>query len=182
MSSSEPKANAGKRDLEHVVCGGKETDRGDPEGTTGRSGETDDWEIIATWIPGFRLSFALDGLYGHQDHGVSSTQDAIWRDLAAFSRFYFTHRLSVAFRGEVFRDGGGARTGFDQTLREFTLTPSYDLPAKLSKLNPHFKRADGTFTIRSDFRQDFSDRATFHKGTGFTTRQFTTAANLIYLF
>jgi len=154
-----------------------------PERPHDNRDQTDDWEIIATWIPGFHLSFALDGLYGHQDNGVAPKEDAIWRDLAGYARFYFTHRLSLSFRGEVFRDGGGARTGADQTLREFTLTPSYDLPAKFSKLNPHFKRADGTFVVRADFRGDFSDHAVFHKGsTAFTKRQFTTAVNLIYTF
>jgi len=154
-----------------------------PERPHDNRDQTDDWEIVATWIPGFRLSFALDALYGHQDNGVAPGLDAIWRDLAGYARFYFTHRLSVAFRGEVFRDGGGTRTGADQTLQGYTFTPSYDLPAKLSKLNPHFKRADGTFVVRADFRRDFSDHAVFHKGsTGFTDRQFTTAVNLIYTF
>ncbi len=147
------------------------------------SDQTNDWEIVATWVPGFRLSFALDGLYGHQDNGVARGQDAIWRAIDGYARFYFTHRLSLAFRGEVFRDGGGVRTGFNQTLREYTLTPSYDLPAKFSRLNPHFKRADGTFVIRADFRGDFSDHATFRKGGNrLTDQQLTAAVNLIYQF
>lgn len=154
-----------------------------PERPHDNSDQTNDWEIIATWTPGFHLSFALDGLYGHQDNGVAPGQEAIWRDLAGYVRFYFTHRFSLAFRGEVFRDGGGVRTGTDQTLREYTLTPSYDLPAKFSRLNPHLKRADGTFVIRADFRGDFSDHATFHTvGNSWTDQQLTAAVNLIYQF
>lgn len=154
-----------------------------PERPHDNSDQTNDWEIIATWTPGFHLSFALDGLYGHQDNGVAPGQAAIWRDLAGYARFYFTHRFSLAFRGEVFRDGGGVRTGTDQTLREYTLTPSYDLPAKFSRLNPHFKRADGTFVIRADFRGDFSDQARFRKGGNrWTDQQLTAAVNLIYQF
>jgi len=154
-----------------------------PEHPHDNSDQTNDWEIIATWTPGFYLSFALDGLYGHQDNGVAPGQAAIWRDLAGYARFYFTHRLSLAFRGEVFRDGGGVRTGTNQTLREYTLTPSYDLPAEFSKINPRFKGADGTFVIRADLRRDFSDHATFRKGgNSWTDQQSTAAVNLIYQF
>lgn len=154
-----------------------------PERPHDNNDQTDLGEIIATWRPVSRLSCALDGLYGHQDNGVAAGQEAIWKDLAGYARFYFTHRLSLAFRGEVFRDGGGTRTGSDQTLQGYTITPAYDLPAKLSKLNPHLKKADGTFTIRAEFRRDLSDQAVFRKGSeGRTDRQFTTAVNLIYVF
>jgi hypothetical protein len=49
-------------------------------------------------------------------------------------------------------------------------------------LSSKFKRIDGQVPIRGEFRHDFSDRPTFRKGTLFTTRHFTTAVNLIYLF
>jgi hypothetical protein len=45
-----------------------------------------------------------------------------------------------------------------------------------------FRHLDGKFVIRSNFRQDFSDHNTFQKGVGYSNRQFTTAANLIYLY
>src|SRR5208337_3578364 len=107
-----------------------------PERPHDNSDQTDDWEMIATWRPVSRLSCALDGLYGHQDNGVATGQGAIWKDLAGYARLYFTHRLSLAFRGEAFRDSGGTRTGTNQSLRGYTLTPTYDLPAKFSKLSP----------------------------------------------
>jgi len=154
-----------------------------PERPHDNNDQTDVEEAIASWRPVSRLSFALDGLYGHQDNGVVHGQAAIWRDLAGYARFYFTHRLSLAFRGEVFRDGGGTRTGFNQTLQGYTLTPTYDLPAKFSKLSPDLKRFDGTFAIRGEFRRDLSDRRVFRKGSnGWNDRQLTTAVNLVYLF
>jgi hypothetical protein len=85
-------------------------------------------------------------------------------------------------RGEVFADVGGSRTGTSQTLRGFTLTPEYVLPTNLSRVKSGFRRLDGKFVIRGEFRQDFSDRNSFRRGTGFTSRQLTTAVNLIYLF
>jgi len=36
--------------------------------------------------------------------------------------------------------------------------------------------------LRGEFRRDLSDRDAFRKGTGFTNQQFTTAANLLYMF
>jgi len=52
----------------------------------------------------------------------------------------------------------------------------------VSRLKSEFRHFDGKFVTRGEFRQDLSNRSTFRKGAGFTTRQFTTALNLIYLF
>ena len=154
-----------------------------PERPHDNNDQTNVEEMIASWRPFSRLSLAVDSLYGCQDNGVRLGRNAIWRDLAGYARLYFTQRLSVAFRGEAFRDGGGTRTGSNQTLQGYTLTPTYDLPAKFSKLSPTLKKFDGTFAVRAEFRQDRSDRAVFRKGSnGWNDRQFTTAVNLIYLF
>jgi len=140
------------------------------------------YEMVGTWKVSPPLSLAFDGLYADEDHAASNGSDAIWKGLAGYSKYNFTKAFSAAFRGEVFADIGGSRTGTTQTLRGFTLTPEYDLPAKLSRLRHEFKRADGKVALRGEFRRDFSDRNTFRRGTGFTNHQFTTAANLIYLF
>jgi hypothetical protein len=55
----------------------------------------------------------------------------------------------VYFRGEVFDDDGGARTGTDQTLTEFTITGKYFVSEKL------------TFWL--EFRHDDSGHAVFAK-------------------
>lgn len=140
------------------------------------------YELVGTWRVSPRLSLAFDGLYADEDHAATNGSDAIWKGLAGYSTFKFTKAFSTAFRGEVFADIGGSRTGTTQTLRGFTLTPEYDLPAKFSRIRHEFKRADGKVALRGEFRRDFSDQNTFRVGTGFTNHQFTTAANLIYLF
>jgi hypothetical protein len=140
------------------------------------------YELTGSWklIP--RLSLAFDGLYADEDHAAADGSDAIWKGLAGYSKYTFTKQFSLAFRGEAFADIGGSRTGTSQTLRGFTLTPEYVLPVNVSRLKSELRHLDGKFVTRGEFRQDFSDRATFRKGTGSTTRQFTSAVNLIYLF
>lgn len=140
------------------------------------------YEMVGTWKVLPRFSLAFDGLYADEDHAASNGSDAIWKGLAGYSKYQFTKAFSAAFRGEVFADIGGSRTGTTQTLLGFTLTPEYDLPAKFSRIRHEFKRADGKVALRGEFRRDSSDKNTFRMGTGFTNHQFTTAANLIYLF
>lgn len=140
------------------------------------------YELTGTWKALPRLSVAFDGLYADEDHAATDGSDAIWKGLAGYSKYNFTKRFSLAFRGEVFGDSGGSRTGTTQTLRGFTLTPEYVMAAELSRLRSEFRSLDGKFVVRGEFRQDFSDRPTFQKEMGFTTRQFTSAVNLMYLF
>jgi hypothetical protein len=140
------------------------------------------YELTGAWkvVPQFVLG--IDALYADEDHAAKDGSDALWKGVAGYAQYLFTKNLSLAFRGEVFADCGGSRTGTSQTLRGFTLTPQYALPAKLSRLNSEFKHLDGRFVIRADFRKDFSDQNTFQKGTGYANQQYTTAVNLIYLF
>jgi len=140
------------------------------------------YEVVGTWKVIPRLSVAFDGLYADEDHAATNGSDAIWKGLAGYSKYSFTKEFSLAFRAEVFADDGGSRTGTSQTLRGFTLTPEYVLPVRISRLTSEFRHFDGKFVTRGEFRQDLSDHATFLKGTGVTTHQFTTAVNLIYLF
>lgn len=140
------------------------------------------YEMVGTWKISPRLSLAFDGLYADEDHAASNGTDDIWKGLAGYSKYNFTKACSLAFRGEVFADMGGGRTGATQTLRGFTLTPEYELPAEFSRISHAFKRADGKVALRGEFRRDFSDKSTFRQGTGFSNHQFTTAANLIYVF
>jgi Putative beta-barrel porin-2, OmpL-like. bbp2 len=140
------------------------------------------YEVVGSWRLHPRLSLAVDGLYADEDHAAADGSDAIWKGIAGYSKYSFTKQLSLTFRGEVFADIGGSRTGTPQTLRGFTFTPEYVQLVRLSRLGSELRHFDGKFVIRGEFRQDFSDRATFRKGSGLTTRQFTSAANLIYLF
>jgi hypothetical protein len=140
------------------------------------------YEVTGIWKPIPRLLLGMDSLYADEDHASLDGSDAVWKGFAGYAKYGLTRQFSLAFRGEIFGDDGGSRTGASQTLRGFTLTPEYDLPAKLSRLSSTFRRFDGKFVTRGEFRQDLSDHSTFRKGSGLTTRQFTTAVNLIYLF
>lgn len=140
-------------------------------------------EIVAIWKATPLLNLAADALYGHEESGVAPGKDAIWKGIAGYAKYAFTSRWSLAARVERFRDGGGTRTGFDQTLNGITLTPEYARDAKPSKLNKHFKHADGKVVIRSEIRFDLSDHTVFRRGvTGTNDQQSTVAVNLIYLF
>lgn len=141
------------------------------------------YELVASWKPVPKMTLGGDGVYGHEENGVAPGHDAIWRGLAGYAKYSLTSRFSVAFRGEVFNDDGGSRTGTDQTLQGFTFTPEYDLNAKLSRLNSHFKKADGKFVVRGEVRWDLSNKDVFYAGSYPTKdQQFTRAVNLIYLF
>ncbi len=141
------------------------------------------YELVTVWKPVSKLTLGGDGVYGHEENGVAIGHDAIWRGLAGYAKYNLTSKFSLAFRGEVFNDAGGTRTGTDQTLQGFTFTPEYDMNAKLSRLNSHFRKADGKFVVRGEVRWDLSDKNVFFVGSNPTTdHQFTRAVNLIYLF
>jgi hypothetical protein len=150
-----------------------------PHDTTDKLGV---FELVGNWKTTSRLSLGIDSLYAHQDNAVGLGQDAIWKDLTGYAKYALTAKFSLAFRGEVFNDGGGTRTGTVQTLHGFTLTPEYDLAPKLSQISEHFRKLDGKVVVRGDLRYDTSDQDVFQKYAGWVNHQFTTAVNLIYLF
>lgn len=140
-------------------------------------------EIVATWKTTSRLSFAADALYGHEENAVAPGVDAIWKGVAGYVKYAITTCWSLAARVEQFRDGGGTRTGLDQTLNALTITPEYTFDAKFSKLSRRFKHADGKIAIRGEARVDLSDRNIFRREfAGTRNHQSTAAVNLIYLF
>ena len=91
-------------------------------------------ELVATWKLLPKLALGGDGLYGHEENGVAVGHDALWKGLAGYAKYSLTSKFSLAFRGEVFNDGGGTRTGTNQTLQGFTFTPEYDMNLKFSRL------------------------------------------------
>jgi hypothetical protein len=140
------------------------------------------YELVGSWKPLPELAVAFDGLYADEDHAAANGSDAIWKGLAGYSKYSFASTVSLTFRGEVFADIGGSRTGTSQTLRGFTLTPEYVFSAKPSRMSHDLRHFDGKFGVRGEVRRDFSDENTFRRGTRFTNHQLTTAANVIYLF
>ncbi len=141
-------------------------------------------EIVGSWKTTPRLNLGFDALYGHEENAVSPGHDAIWKGLAGYIKYGFTQKFSLAFRGEVFNDGGGTRTGVDQTLHGYTFTPEYDMVAKLSDVASWLKKLDGKFVIRGDIRFDRSNRDVFltSQPDVLVPHQNTFAINLIYLF
>ncbi len=141
-------------------------------------------EIVGSWKTTPRLNLGFDAVYGHEQNGVCLGHDAIWRGLAAYVKYGFTQKFSLAFRGEVFNDSGGTRTGVDQTLQGYTFTPEYDMAAKLSDVASWLKKLDGKFVVRGDIRLDRSNKDVFLTSDPQVpvSHQFTAAINLIYLF
>jgi hypothetical protein len=144
--------------------------------------DRDAFEVVGSWKTTSKLNLGFDSLYAHEENGVCLGHDAIWKGITGYLKYAFTPKFSLAFRGEVFNDGGGTRTGIPQTLREFTWTPEYDMAAKLSKISEHFKKLDGKLVVRGDIRLDLSNQQVFQRSDQWVTNQFTTAVNLIYLF
>jgi Putative beta-barrel porin-2, OmpL-like. bbp2 len=141
-------------------------------------------EIVGSWKTTPRLNVGFDALYGREENAVAPGHDAIWKGLAGYVKYGFTQEFSLAFRGEVFNDGGGTRTGVDQTLQGYTFTPEYDMVAKLSDIASWLRKLDGKFVVRGDIRLDHSNRDVFLTDSPEVRvpHQFTVAINLIYLF
>jgi hypothetical protein len=141
-------------------------------------------EIVANWKTMPRLNLGFDAVYGHEENGVAPGQDAIWKGLATYVKYGFTPKFSLAFRGEVFNDGGGTRTGVSQVLQGYTISPEYDMAAKLSDVAGWLKKFDGKCAVRGELRFDHSNQDVFLTGNTLVVvpRQLTTAVNLIYLF
>ena len=140
------------------------------------------FEIVGNWKTTPKFSLGFDSLYGYDRNGIVFGFNSVWKSLVGYTKYQVKPRFSLAFRGEVFNDSGGTRTGIPQTLQEFTLTPEYDMAAKLSKVSEHFRRFDGKFVVRGDIRLDTSDKDVFQRNDYWVDNQFTTAVNLIYLF
>lgn len=141
-------------------------------------------EIVGSWKTTPRLNLGFDVLYGHEENAVCLGHDAIWKGLGVYVKYGFTQKFSLAFRGELFNDGGGTRTGVNQTLQGYTFTPEYDMAAKLSDVASWMKKLDGKFVVRGDIRLDRSNRDVFLTSAPqiLVPHQFTVALNLIYLF
>jgi Putative beta-barrel porin-2, OmpL-like. bbp2 len=133
------------------------------------------WELIGTWKLRENIALSLDTLYGTDANAVGPGHDGDWVALASYLRYDFTSRWAIAARGEVFNDKGGVRTGTQQELTSFVLTPQYKRAISLG----HFK---STYVIRGDLRFDHSSREVFQHFSEYQKRQVTTSINLIYLF
>ncbi len=107
------------------------------------------WVIDAdvTWQPLPTLLFALEAVYGREDQvefrrrgmpvaDPAFAGDANWWGLYAIGYYRIVDWLGVAFRYGVFDDMDGARTGVDQVLQSWTLTPIVHLSRLIPDLRP----------------------------------------------
>jgi len=94
---------------------------------------------------------------------------AIWTGIAGYINYKFNNQWRTSFRGEVFDDREGFRTGVIQVWKELTLTVGY---AALKNCE-----------IRGEIRYDFSNAESFvNKGPGISKNQQSFALEAYYKF
>lgn len=141
-------------------------------------------DLVATWKPIDALTLMANYDYGHESnlaHGVAGTagfDTANWTGVALYAKYDLSPTWALAGRWEWFDDkdnvrtaltGPGASTlgGIDFT--EWTLTSQWQLYEHL--------------LARLEYRHDMAgEQVFFHRGSEFTNRQDTVAAELIYHF
>jgi len=114
------------------------------------------------------LTFGANVNFGSEEFTSAGNTTAKWSSFAGYLKYRFSGLFSIALRGELFRDENGARTGTEQDLSEFTITPAFTLSDHI--------------ILRGDVRFDSSDKETFVKNSGYSKNQSTLSCNLIYHF
>jgi hypothetical protein len=114
-----------------------------------------------------KLSLLFNYDYGTGDN-VGLTEPAWWTGVAGYVRYAVDSKHAIALRYEWFKDAMGFATGTPQNLKEFTATFE--------------KRIAGNLLTRLEYRYDYSNEATFVKGSSPVQNQSTVAAGLIYIF
>jgi hypothetical protein len=102
-----------------------------------------------------KLSYYFSVDYGREKLLDAST--ATWVGMGGAMRYAFTPKIAFATRAEWFSDYDGYMTGTKQSMEEITLTGEY-------KLNRFLMG-------RLEFRNDWSDKPVFEKGSGTTKSQ-----------
>lgn len=105
--------------------------------------------------------------WGHNNAGQGLSA-AHWHAFSLAARYDFNRYFGLSFRGEVFADSKGVRTGSEQVLGEFTSTIHVQ-PWKWLR-------------IRLEHRHDQSSRPVFHSRGAATTKQDTLALGLALVF
>jgi putative OmpL-like beta-barrel porin-2 len=139
------------------------------------------WIIDAdvTWSPIPRLLLAAEFVYGGES-GVSfrrrgvpfaaavlADRDVNWLALYALAHYDFTDWLGLSFRYGLFNDYQGARTGVDQVLQSFTITPIIHLSRLIPDLRPlgvtyaHTRHPLDWVDVRLEYRLNHSNQPVF---------------------
>jgi len=115
----------------------------------------------AAGVPGPTLITMVDQSY-------DSKTVADWYGAALVANYQFTDRFGLAGRVEYFADPDGARTGWDQALWEYSITPSFYVTPKL--------------LARLEFRSDHSNEKFFLQRAQPINHQETIFGEVAYLF
>jgi hypothetical protein len=128
-------------------------------------------EGIGQYAPkGSKWSFALDGIFGDEEHARVNGKTAYWYGVTGYAGYALCDYATINARGEWFRDDGGSRLGVDASLYEVTLG------VKVTPF-PHDKLLSN-FTIRPEIRGDFSNKNVFDGGN--KKDQYTAAVDAIF--
>jgi hypothetical protein len=147
----------------NFITGAEQTNRGGPKRHVLAN--------VLTLKPIDPLAIYLEYTYGHEGDVTASRRDGTWQGWAGILSYGWTDRFTTAFRGEVFKDSDGVRTGVgrDLTLGEITFTGSY----KFTKM----------LIGRAEVRQDWADRSVIAKGaTSADKNQTTLGLQMIYQY
>jgi hypothetical protein len=125
-------------------------------------------DLVATYKFSDKLTGMLNYDIADEEKAANNGGKARWQGLAAYLKYDCNEKLSYVWRGEVFEDDGGARTGDSQTLIGNTLTAQYKFRENLIG--------------RVEYRHDRSSESSFSRGSGFGSNQNTVAASVMITF
>jgi hypothetical protein len=120
------------------------------------------FDVVVSAKPSDRSTVGVEYVFGDEE----SASD--WTGIGGSARVVVSGPFAVAARAEYMEDGGGARTGTRQYLKEVTVTPEL-------RLTPHL-------LVRADLRRDNSDTSVFEREGRTASQQTTVLLNLIYGF
>jgi hypothetical protein len=123
-------------------------------------------DLVVTASLGDQLAVAANVDFGTEKVGDTSGS---WYGVAGYARYAASDEIQLAFRGELFADPDGFRTGVEQNLISLTATPAY-------KVGDHV-------VLRGDLRLDLSTAEEgsepFDKGDELASNQFTIGLNAL---
>ncbi|MFI4957081.1 MAG: outer membrane beta-barrel protein [Gammaproteobacteria bacterium] len=112
-------------------------------------------DLVTTVNATDKLTFILNYDYGIQSKALlpnDNIAEAVWQGIAGYSNYKFDDNWRISFRGEIFSDRNGYRTGVEQSWKELTLTLGYS-PIK-------------NIEFRGETRHDFSNVDSFVNADG----------------
>ncbi len=142
--------------FEPTIYTGQE--RATPQTDTGPKGRRTLIDLIATFNFTDKLSFIAnyDGAWQNNAALPNGTiKRAIWQGIAGFINYKINDYWLTSFRGEIFQDKDGFRTGIKQVWKEATITLGYIPITNLE--------------VRAEARHDFSNVNAFTDKNGVDT-------------